>query len=137
VSFFQFLSYGIFITSDSILLVFTLGPEKSRPFINALHFFISIGFLLGTFLVQPFLPASSDKVCSSQTQVYKDPKEFNITSSQSESEEDTDMVDYDPVIPILHGVQSIAWPFIISGGILCLGHIQIHSLPLYFQFGVF
>ena len=29
---------------------------------------------------------------------------------------DGDMVDYDPVIPFLHGVQSIAWPFIISGG---------------------
>ena len=47
------------------------------------------------------------------------------------------MVDYDPVIPILHGVQSIAWPFIISGGILCLGYLQIYLLSLYFQFGVF
>ena len=126
--YFQFLSYGIFITSDSILLVFTLGPEKSRPFINALHFFISIGFLLGTFLVQPFLPASSDKVCSSQTQVYKDTKEFNITNTLSEEAEDSDLVDYDPVIPILHGVQSIAWPFIISGGILCLGYLHIHLI---------
>jgi len=56
--FFQFLSYGLFLTADSILLVFTLGPEKSRPFINALHFFISCGFLLGTFLVQHFPLAS-------------------------------------------------------------------------------
>ena len=76
-------------------------------------------------------------MCSSQTQVYKDTKEFNITNTQSEEEEDSDMVDYDPVIPILHGVQSIAWPFIISGGILCLDNLQIHSLAPYFQFGVF
>ena len=49
---FQFLGYGIFVTADSVLLVYTLGPVKSRPFINALHFFISVGFLFGTFLVQ-------------------------------------------------------------------------------------
>lgn len=139
--FFQFLSYGIFITSDSILLVFTLGPEKSRPFINALHFFISIGFLLGTFLVQPFLPASSDKVCSSQTQVYKDTKEFNITNTLSEEAEDSDLVDYDPVIPILHGVQSIAWPFIISGvwcilisvGFFALSRVKSYSMPQFYN----
>ena len=38
--FFQFLGYGIFLTADSILLVFTLGPERSRPYQQALHFFI-------------------------------------------------------------------------------------------------
>lgn len=140
--FFQFLSYGIFITSDSILLVFTLGPERSRPFINALHFFISIGFLLGTFLVQPFLPASSDKVCSSQTQISKE-RELNVTIIQPESTDmsDGDMVDYDPVIPILHGVQSIAWPFIISGvwciliagGFMALTRKKSFSMPQFYD----
>ena len=43
-----------------MLLVFALGPKRSRPFINALHFFISIGFLIGTFLVQPFLPGGTE-----------------------------------------------------------------------------
>ena len=55
----QFAGYGIFLTADSVLLVFALGPKRSRPFINALHFFISIGFLMGTFLVQPFLPGGT------------------------------------------------------------------------------
>jgi len=142
----KFLSYGIFITSDSILLVFTLGPERSRPFINALHFFISIGFLLGTFLVQPFLPASSDKVCSSQTQISKD-RELNLTNTQLETTDSTsvisddDMVDYDPVIPILHGVQSIAWPFIISGvwcifiavGFLALTYKKSFKMPQFYD----
>ena len=104
----KFLSYGIFLTSDSILLVFTLGPEKSRPFINALHFFISIGFLLGTFLVQPFLPATSDKVCSGQT---KENNYENVLTINALNETD-------PVIPLMQGVQCIAWPFIISGGII-------------------
>ena len=52
----QFAGYGIFVTADSVLLVLALGPKRSQPFINALHFFISIGFLVGTFLVRPFLP---------------------------------------------------------------------------------
>ena len=54
--FLQFAGYGIFVTADSVLLVLALGPKRSQPFINALHFFISIGFLVGTFLVRPFLP---------------------------------------------------------------------------------
>ena len=109
----KFLSYGIFLTSDSILLVFTLGPEKSRPFINALHFFISIGFLLGTFLVQPFLPATSDKVCSGQTKDNDDETVLTIKALNVTNAEETD-----PVIPLMQGVQCIAWPFIISGGII-------------------
>ena len=109
----KFLSYGIFLTSDSILLVFTLGPEKSRPFINALHFFISIGFLLGTFLVQPFLPATSDKVCSGQTKDNDDENVLTIKALNVTNAEETD-----PVIPLMQGVQCIAWPFIISGGII-------------------
>jgi hypothetical protein len=135
-SFTKFLSYGIFLTSDSILLVFTLGPEKSRPFINALHFFISIGFLLGTFLVQPFLPATSDKVCSSQTQNYKEEKASNIIGDVKDSLNITDTAETDPVIPLMQGVQSIAWPFIISGGIL-IQKVSCLSLWLYFQSGVF
>ena len=92
--------------------MFTLGPEKSRPFINALHFFISIGFLLGTFLVQPFLPATSDKVCSGQT---KDNADENVLTNNALNL--TDAEETDPVIPLMQGVQCIAWPFIISGGI--------------------
>eukprot|EP00092_Neocalanus_flemingeri_P019142 GFUD01020736.1.p1 GENE.GFUD01020736.1~~GFUD01020736.1.p1 ORF type:complete len:479 (-),score=106.16 GFUD01020736.1:18-1454(-) len=140
--FVQFLSYGVFLTSDSILLVFTLGPEKSRPFINALHFFISIGFLLGTFLVQPFLPASSDKVCLSQTQNNKEYNTINKTLEEGQvALHDQDTVEADPVIPILHGVQSIAWPFIISGvwciliaaGFLVLSRMTSFSMPQFYD----
>ena len=90
-------------TADSILLVFTLGPEKSRPFINALHFFISCGFLLGTFLVQPFLPSMRDKVCSDRD---------NSTAPATREKEEM-------MIPNLYGIQSICWPFILSG-VWCL-----------------
>ena len=38
------------------LVVFTMGPIRSRPFTMALHSVIGIGFLAGTFLVKPFLP---------------------------------------------------------------------------------
>lgn len=136
--FFQFLSYGIFLTADSILLVFTLGPEKSRPFINALHFFISIGFLIGTFLVQPFLPASSNKVCQTSSTLNMTIEE---DTSTSESLDDSDAVDYDPVIPLLHGVQSITWPFIISGvwcilvaiGFIALAKKERFSMPQFYS----
>lgn len=97
--FIQFLGYGIFLTADSVLLVFSLGPEKSRPFINALHFFISIGFLLGTFLVQPFLPGGS------RVAICAGPDAGGTTNTTMQEE----------LIPMVLGVQSIAWPFIISG----------------------
>ncbi len=48
------------------MLVYTMGPVVSRPFTNALHASVGVGFLAATFLVQPFLPedskASEDRV---------------------------------------------------------------------------
>ena len=38
------------------MVVYTLGPIKSRPFTMAVHSVIGIGFLAATFLVKPFLP---------------------------------------------------------------------------------
>ena len=38
------------------LVVYTMGPIRSRPFTMALHSVIGIGFLAGTFMVKPFLP---------------------------------------------------------------------------------
>ena len=89
----------MFLTADSIVLVFTLGPERSRPFISALHFFVSIGFLTGTFLVQPFLPSKRETVCSNN---------INNTSDIVTSENEL-------VIPNFYGIQTICWPFILSG----------------------
>ena len=38
------------------MVVYTMGPVRSRPFTMAVHSVIGIGFLAGTFLVKPFLP---------------------------------------------------------------------------------
>jgi len=101
--FLQFAGYGIFLTADSVLLVFALGPKRSRPFINALHFFISIGFLMGTFLVQPFLPGGTRAaICAG-----RESESTGNTTNVIQPEMD--------VIPMVHGIQSIAWPFVISG----------------------
>ena len=60
---------GAFTTADESLVVYVLGPVRSRPFTMALHALIGAGFLAATFLVRPFLPSSevirSDKVPSS------------------------------------------------------------------------
>ena len=80
----------MFITSDSIVLVFTLGPEESRPFINAIN-----------------------EVCSSQNINYKPCTEPNTTNDQIKAADVdisisvTTYVDTDPTIPIVHGIQSI------------------------------
>ena len=100
----QFLGYGLFLTADSVVLVFTLGPEGSRPFIGAQHFFISIGFLTGTFLVQPFLPSKKETVCFQEAN-------DNSTMLDNKTLQSEDQM----VIPQLFGIQSICWPFIISG----------------------
>ena len=90
------------------MLVFTLGPERSRPFIGALHFFISIGFLTGTFLVQPFLPSKRETVCSLENSFNNKTIENMTTSEGINSEEEL-------VIPQIYGIQSICWPFLLSG----------------------
>ncbi|XP_023332189.1 sodium-dependent glucose transporter 1 isoform X2 [Eurytemora carolleeae] len=115
--FVQFLCYGIFLTGDSILLVFTLGPETSRPFINILHFFISIGFLIGTFLVQPFLPETSEEVCRSNSKLLDNSSFGNLSKLDSglqggqENQENSSLH-----IETILGIQSICWPFLISAG---------------------
>ena len=85
----QIMALGAFCTADASLIVFLIGPEKSRPFTMAFHatigpsivfsfhfhqsgagFFFSFsgaGFLAATFLVRPFLPnseeTSPDQIC--------------------------------------------------------------------------
>ena len=52
---------GLFDTADNSLIVYMLGPNKSRPFTQSLHAFVGVGFIIGSFLVQPFLPSESDE----------------------------------------------------------------------------
>ena len=61
------MALGAFCTADASLIVFLLGPTKSRPFTMAFHATIGAGFLAATFLVRPFLPQSEDagqEICS-------------------------------------------------------------------------
>ena len=121
---FQFLGYGLFLTADSIVLVFTLGPEGSRPFMQALHFFVSIGFLTGTFLVQPFLPSKRELVCMLES---KTNTTTDVTPSES-NDEISNQPQEELVIPQLYGIQTICWPFIISGvwcTLVAIGYIVL------------
>ena len=92
----QNVALGAFITADCSLIVYTMGPVRSRPFTMTVHSMISVGFLLGTVLVKPFLPEESgaeediDKICGS--------KENEATATK-----------------IPNNVDSISWPFVISG----------------------
>jgi len=122
--FIQFLGYGLFLTADSIVLVFTLGPEGSRPFMQALHFFVSIGFLTGTFLVQPFLPSKRELVCMLES---KTNTTTDVTPSGS-NDEISNQPQEELVIPQLYGIQTICWPFIISGvwcTLVAIGYIVL------------
>ena len=87
---------GAYITADASLIVYTMGPTKSRPFTNALHAVIGVGFLLATFLVRPFLPEKNiERVCPGDG-----------------SQPDEDVADFSGKI---WGVDKINWPFLISG----------------------
>ena len=57
----QNICIGAYITADTSLVVYTMGPIKSRPFTFALHSLVGVGFLAGTFLVKPFLPEEDEQ----------------------------------------------------------------------------
>ncbi len=118
----QYIALGSFITSDSSMIVYTMGPIKSRPFTNALHAFVGVGFFVGTFLVRPFLPSDAsalknyDEVCGA-----------NSTQDQASKEADA----YEP--EYLGGIQKVAWPYLISTLMCCLGflsYLVLGCLPL-------
>merc|ERR1712001_528498 len=75
----QILALGAFCTADASLIVYLIGPEKSRPFTMAFHALIGAGFLAATFLVRPFLPSSemdTEDICGGGGRAAQD----NITS---------------------------------------------------------
>ena len=53
-----------FNTALHSMIVFMLGPKKSRPFLQLVVAFKAIGFLLGSLIILPFLPASDPNNCS-------------------------------------------------------------------------
>ena len=91
---------GLFDTADNSLIVYMLGPNKSRPFTQSLHAFVGVGFIIGSFLVQPFLPSESGEnktVC---------PGSINTNNATVQEE-------YNP--KLMGGISSINWPFILIG----------------------
>ena len=63
---------GAGVTADCSLVVFTMGPVKSRPFTMAIHAMIGAGFLFGTLLVKPFLPDTSSEESYEKVPTIKD-----------------------------------------------------------------
>ena len=80
----QIMSLGAFCTADASLIVYLLGPDKSRPFTMAFHALIGAGFLAATFLVRPFLPGDNtkdtDMICGRNT------RDNVTTASEQETE---------------------------------------------------
>ena len=114
------MALGLFDTADNSLIVYMLGPKKSRPFTQSLHAFVGVGFIIGSFLVQPFLPQEKD----GDTDVCRGTNE-TITDQ------------YTP--RMMGGIASINWPFIIIAiwhfitaiGMLVLGFSGIEMLSYY------
>ena len=98
----QFVSLGAYITVDASMLVYTMGPIKSRPFTNALHAAVGAGFLIGTFLVRPFLPEDATAAADREQVCRVDGGADDGQETKFESE-------------LVWGVSKIAWPFLITG----------------------
>ncbi len=98
----QYVALGAFITADASMLVYTMGPVKSRPFTNALHASVGVGFLTATFLVRPFLP-DQDKAEQDREVIC----DLNGAGENGETEYEKEY---------LGGIDKIAWPFLLTGG---------------------
>jgi len=96
------MSLGLFDTADNSLMVYIFGPVKSRPFTQSVHAFVGVGFVLGSILVQPFLPESN----SGDASVCPGTAAGNGTDSRTGALE---------ALPKMAGLPSIYWPFIAIG----------------------
>lgn len=120
----QNIALGGFITADCAMLVFTMGPVRSRPFTNALHAFVGVGFFISSFVVKPFLPEDDKAV-----------EDRDVVCNNVDNQTSTTANEVEP----LWGLQPIAWPFIISGvfcivvsfGYLILGEFLFFRLRLF------
>jgi len=94
------MSLGMFDTADNSLMVHMFGPVKSRPFTQSVHAFVGVGFLLGSALVQPFLPESnsgSASVCPSANSTLE-----AVVGAVGEVGE----------VATMAGLPAITWPFV-------------------------
>lgn len=107
---------GGFDTADNSLVVFTLGPTRSRPFLQSLHAFVAVGFVIGSLLVQPFLPESTPMeislVCSSHSSVNASTVSSN--SSLLPSSTPSSSISVASLPTTYHElVPDIAWPYAV------------------------
>lgn len=144
----QNLALGAFITADCSMVVYTLGPIKSRPFTMAVHSVIGIGFLAATFLVKPFLPEEKSQSESTESVCGVEPASITLNASSIDSsppftptvgvsDETKDIIATNET---LLGVDKIAWPYIISGvwcAVFSLGYaflaISSFRMPCYYE----
>jgi len=131
----QHTALGAFITADASLIVFLIGPEKSRPFTMLIHAVIGVGFLSTSLLVRPFLPNDEDidkeTICSRDS--------ANTSSLETGILSNTTSLLYNQAGEFI--VPTIAWPFIISGswcivfsfGFLILACIP-QKMPRYYEY---
>ena len=111
-----------FACMNQAAIVQTLGPVTSRPFTMGLHLSVGFGFLGGSLLVRPFLP--DDMHEEGDTRGYQDVcvggSDANSTSTLHE------------VVPLMAGLPSIYWPFIIISCLVWASSLML--LPLAFCF---
>ena len=64
---------GLFDTADNSLVVYMLGPNKSRPFTQSLHAFVGVGFVIGSFLANLFylLRVMKIKQCAQESKILR------------------------------------------------------------------
>ena len=60
VRFAAYFSAGCFGAVNIALFVYTMGPVRSRPYTMAIHLLVGVGFLVGSFVVRPFLPGEEE-----------------------------------------------------------------------------
>jgi hypothetical protein len=104
----------MFDTADNSLMVFMFGPVRSRPFTQSVHAFVGVGFVLGSVLVQPFLPTTnsgSASVCPGNGEA-AGPGRQQCAGTASD-------LAGPPVVERMGGLPSICWPF-AAIGLWCL-----------------
>lgn len=112
----QNFALGSYITADAAMYVYTMGPIRSRPFTNALHAAVGVGFFLSSWVTRPFLP-EDDKSLLDRDEICNKSAAAVETSPGDGPQEDLASV----------GGQ-ILWPFLISGlycVVMSLGYLAL------------
>ncbi len=113
------------LTSDSSMIVYTMGPVTSRPYTSAMHAFIGVGFLVGSFLVRSFLPGD-ETTDRKKTEAVCGGEDVNVTVDEDDGHQGY-------TVEYVGGIDTVAWPFLISGGMCLVGSllfILVGCLPM-------